>query len=262
MAQTRACHPSVALFHPYYGMDYSDEELDAIRNLRRAGCHAIEDLTHSLFAPRHDDVFACRVGSVRKWFPVPDGEILDTSVEVNEPVMAFHSLYIPQLVAMKLRAKYFESSDINLKALSIQLNKFAEQHARGPLTAYAISGYTLSALAELDVGACSTRRLDNFRTLLVGLADCPSVELSISDMGRVVGAPLYFPLYVDGNREAIQARMAVRSIYAPVLWTPASTDVLIDDTARKIYDRVLAIPCDQRYATKDMKRVVEAIRAL
>ena len=190
------------------------------------------------------------------------GGVLDTPVEVHEPVMTFDSFCIPQLVAMKLWAKYFELGDIDLKALSIQLNKYAEQHARGPLIAHAISGYTLSALAELDVAACSASRLDNFRALLVGLADCPNVEHPIFDMGRVVGVPLYFPLFVDGNREAVQARMAAQSIYAPVIWTPASMDVLIDDTVRKIYDQVLAIPCDQLYTTKDMERVVEVIRAL
>ena len=260
MAKSRDCCPSVAVFHPYYGMDYSASELDAIKALRDEGCLTVEDLTQNLFAPKHEDIFACRVGSIRKWFPVPDGGFLDSPFAVCDPSQENESFYIPQLVAMRLRFKYFETNDTELKDLSIQLNKYAERHAHESIVMHAISDYTLIAMKGLDIDGCIEARRDHFHTLFDGLADCGKVTLPIRDMNRLVGAPLYFPLFVNGDRASFQSQIAERSIYAPVLWRAASEDVVVDDAVRSIYDRILAIPCDQRYSREDMIRVVEAIR--
>lgn len=262
LSQAHRCGPSVVLFHPYYGTDYSIQELDAIKLLKEGGCQTVEDLTQNLFAPKHEEVFTCRVGSIRKWFPIPDGGFLDAPIEVDGCSLPYESFYLPQLVAMKLRAKYFETGDAELKALSIQLNKYAVRHAREPLSAHAVSDYTLAALENVNVEGCIETRLDNFSTLLNGLVDCLNVTLPIRDMRRLAGAPLYFPLYVHGSREAFQSQIAARAVYAPILWVPASGDVLVDDTVRMIYDRILAIPCDQRYSREDMLRVVEAIKTV
>lgn len=260
LAKTRDRRPTIAIFHPFYGMDYSAQELDAIKALCNAGCLAVEDVTQNLFAPLHEDVFACRVGSIRKWFPVPDGGFLDAPFPGPEPIQEHESFYIPQLSAMRLRFKYFETCDFELKDLSIQLNKYAERHAHEAIALHSISKYTLNKLDKLDIDGCIEARVNNFSVLLEGLSDCKKVTLPIRDLRRIDGAPLYFPLFVNGDRASLQSRIAAKSIYAPVLWGPASKDVIVNDTVRLIYERILAIPCDQRYSQEDMLRVVEAIK--
>lgn len=196
--QVRTSHPSVAVFHPYYGMDYSADELAAIRALKDGGCFTVEDVTQSLLAPAHKDAFSYRVGSVRKWLSVPDGAFLDADLDMDEPSEAFDSFYIPQLVAMRLRAKYFETGDYELKDLSIKLNKCAVRHTHEPLSAHAVSDYTRSVLANFNIEGSLAPRWDNFRILLDGLKGCPGVELPINDMQRLAAPPFTFPCMLTG----------------------------------------------------------------
>ena len=75
---------------------------------------------------------------------------------------------------------------------------------------------------------------------------------------EVTTAPLYFTIYVQ-DRPALQRVLAQEAIYAPVIWPVEDERVLIDNDVKYIYDHLLAIPCDQRYDTEDMQRIVTII---
>jgi dTDP-4-amino-4,6-dideoxygalactose transaminase len=71
--------------------------------------------------------------------------------------------------------------------------------------------------------------------------------------------PLGFPVVVP-NRDAIRHELFAQNIFPPVHW-PVDPAVPAAFTAsRRLADRIMTIPCDQRYTPRDLERVVACLR--
>ena len=65
-------------------------------------------------------------------------------------------------------------------------------------------------------------------------------------------------MYVD-DRPALQKKLALQHIYAPVLWPVSTKEILINSSIEYMFDHLLAIPCDQRYDEVDMEKIIKVI---
>ena len=68
------------------------------------------------------------------------------------------------------------------------------------------------------------------------------------------------PLLIHNKRSVLQKYLASQKIYATIIWAcPKELRNSISSTAQQIYEEILCIPCDQRYNTFDMQRIIFAI---
>lgn len=253
--------PALVVVHPYFGMDLNKEETAALRRIREKGVMIAVDLTQCIFSRRYLDFVDFYVGSYRKWFPIPDGAFLKVchgSSRLETPLTENAEFVTWQSDAMYLRARYFESGDQYIKAISIRLNKMADRVAEDDIRPHRMSGFSLRLKQLQDDRDIQKRRIDNYALLYDALKPGSGFEFVCGDMAGVTTAPLYFPIYVD-DRKALQRVLAEAAVYAPVLWPVEDDAVLINDDVRYIYDHLLAIPCDQRYDEEDIRRIVEII---
>ncbi len=239
-----AHHPNLIVIHPYFGMDLTRQEQDMLREMHESGCEIILDLTQCLFSTMRLPFIKYYVGSIRKWFAIPDGAFLETSDEMAISCAENNEIVSLQTKAMKLRGEYFQGGDTNVKEESIRLSHEVERLMTRPITPHAMASVSKDILASEDAEIQQRIRIENYKRLYEGLKDADNIEL-IADISRLTTAPLFFPFRV-GNISDMQKKLAKKGIYARLIWEEE--------------DRILTITVDQRYDLSDMDRVIAAIK--
>ncbi len=236
--------PNIIVVHPYFGMDLTKQEQDMLEEMHESGCEIILDLTQCLFSTMRLPFIKYYVGSIRKWFAIPDGAFLETNEEMQMPTIENDEIVALQTKAMKLRGDYFLSADAKVKGESIRLSHEVESLMTRPITPHAMASSSKNLLALENSDIQQKIRIDNYTRLYEGLKDADNIEL-IADISRLTTAPLFFPFRVK-NISEMQKKLAQQSIYARLIWEEE--------------DRILTITVDQRYDLSDMDRVIAAIR--
>lgn len=239
-----AHHPNLIVVHPYFGMDLTKQEQDMLEEMHEDGCEIILDLTQCLFSTMRLPFIKYYVGSIRKWFAIPDGAFLETADEMDISGVGNDEIVSLQTKAMTLRGEYFQTGDTNVKDESIRLSHEVERLMTRPITPHTIASVSKDLLAFEDVDAQQKIRIENYKRLYEGLKDVKDIEL-IADISRLTTAPLFFPFRVD-DISAMQKKLAKKAIYARLIWEKE--------------DRILTITVDQRYNLSDMDRVIAAIK--
>lgn len=259
--EVNAISPALLLVHPYYGMDLSEKEIEAIKLVGSKNIKIVLDITQCIFTSQKLPFVDYCVGSYRKWFPVPDGAFLTSRYDIScfNREKAEHDAFVEkQTDAMYLRNLYFESGEQRIKDISIRLSKSADHIAECSITPHCMSRVSSVLLSKEDKENNIKRRIENFTYLFKNLVGNEKYEPVCNDIKRLTSAPLYFTIYVK-NRRNLQVLLAANKVYAPVIWPVEDSKVLIDENVKYIYDHLLAIPCDQRYSLEDMERVINVI---
>ncbi len=252
---------SLLVVHPYYGLELSEEEVEALQYVSDKGVKIILDLTQCIFSNKTYPFVTYTVGSYRKWFPIPDGGYLLKSKETKgilQPSMENAEFTEREMAAMYLRGQYFGNGEQRTKDISIRLSKVADHIADSNVTPHRISKIAYNLLVAQDLDQNKKSRLNNCKFLFAHINENEKVSKVYQHLEEVTTPPLYFIIYVD-DRAALQRLLAKDAIYAPVIWPVEDERVLINDEVKYIYQHLLAIPCDQRYDLNDMQRVIEII---
>jgi len=252
-------NPSLVIAHPYFGMEFGQEEIKALRQLKSSSTRVLIDNTQCIFSKERLDFVDYYTGSYRKWFSIPDGGFLYAKSPdgINQPEEENKVFVSAQEGAMYLRGEYFCSDNEDLKKLSIQLNKAADYYSEGEVAPHRMSDFSMHRLADENLSLDQSSRLSNYRFLYNKLAHS-TISFVCNDIERVTTAPLYFPIYTQ-KRSELQRLLAAQHIYLPVIWPVGNDEVLINSSVKYIYDHILCIPIDQRYTIEDMGKIVELI---
>ena len=256
-----SCKPSLLIVHPYYGMELSEPEVETLQHISDIGVKIILDLTQCIFSPKAYPFVTYTLGSYRKWFPIPDGGFLMKSKETKDilqPSIENVTFTEREVAAMYLRGQYFGNGEQRTKEISIRFSKEADHIAESNITPHSISKIAYNILISQDIDQNKKERFSNCKYLFTHIKENKKISKVYQTFEEVTTPPLYFIIYVD-DRSALQRLLARDAIYAPVIWPVEDERVLINDEVRYIYNHLLAIPCDQRYDTNDMKRVIDII---
>lgn len=250
--------PSLIVVHPFFGMDLNEDEENTLSLLVAQNIKVVIDLTQCIFTKKEYSYCEYKVGSYRKWFPIPDGAYLKCKEATQGPTLyntEFSDLYS---WAMYLRGLYFDTGDKNLKDISIALSKKAERNVESNISAHKISNISLTLISKEDSEWNVKKRLQNYSILQKSVINRYGITKVSCDENLITTAPLYFTVYAE-NRKELQRILAKNSVYAPILWPVEDRRVLVSSEVEYIYDHILAIPCDQRYSEKDMEKIANII---
>jgi dTDP-4-amino-4,6-dideoxygalactose transaminase len=118
------------------------------------------------------------------------------------------------------------------------------------------SEYTLR---HADLNGISRKRRENYLAVIEGLHDDLNGITVIFPQLPENTVPSHFVIYAE-QRDALQSYLLENQIRSTVYW-PVGPEINLSghETARYIYEHILAIPCDQRYSPSDMRRVSDAL---
>ncbi len=271
--------PGMLFIHAYYGMDTWKGLRKQLKEYQKDGLVLMEDVTQSyyLHIDNHADYI---VGSIRKWYAVPDGGFLTSDRTLCREAVEYKESFSKRRLAMLTgKWRYLEEKQ-NRKGLDamekqrwvenvlprlvkekeeyLALNRQLEDeldHFEGITGLSGVSANMLEVLSETEA---EKRRNANYHILKNGLRNKKSLTLVFLEEDEE-SAPLYMPVYMK-DRDTLQKYLRDRDIYVPVLWPVGmeNADVLTEDE-QYIFTHLAAIPMDQRYGEEEMERITESI---
>ncbi|MEN1762024.1 hypothetical protein [Anoxynatronum sibiricum] len=248
----------------YFGFPTNRELRDTIAKLRANSVIIIEDVTHTLFSKHEnyiDNDFV--VGSLRKWTGIPSGGFLASSETVNmnlpDPPSDLVNLRISSL---QQKFEYIKTRNKSLKDGYLEGFRSAEELLDKDVNSYRIDEISEMIIKDLDTKELEKIRRLNYKFLLSHLKEIRGVEVIFKGLNNGV-TPLFFPIYVNNNRNRLKSYLISKEIYCPVHWPiPCQLEGHMDNRIKNIYDSILSIPCDQRYGIDDMKRIIDVLKEL
>ncbi|MDD6357389.1 MAG: hypothetical protein PUG15_04760 [Bacteroidales bacterium] len=250
--------PAIVLAHPYYGQDFNAEEIECLQ-IAKEKYHStlIVDVTQCYYSKQRLAFVDYYVGSLYKWFPIVDGGFVESKFALPAPKEEYVSYVSLQQEAMYLRSIYLGSEDDYIKTISRRINKDAVAISNGVLSCHKMSDISQKLMSQIEESEAERQRLENYSYIAEYTKWRDGIRMVINK-NKVTSAPLYFPIYCE-NSGKMQRVLADSHIYAPLLWSLYSEQMLVNNDVKWIYEHILALPIDQRYNEEDMKRIVETI---
>jgi dTDP-4-amino-4,6-dideoxygalactose transaminase len=249
--------PGIVFLNAYFGFDTLANLRPLYRWLREQGIIVIEDITHALFSTFPKTGADYYIASLRKWFALPDGGVaISTEKSLHAGKLQIHEELVQvNLKAIAMKNEYTGSLDGKLKTEYRKLFYSTEAMLNDDCGVYAMSSVAHGILAKTDFHTLASVRRENFKYLLSRIEKSPLLTPVFGNLPEGI-VPLYFPVYVPGDRDKLRAFLAEAEIYAPVHWEiPNKCLNQLTDSTSCIYSNILSIPCDQRYSCTDFNRI-------
>lgn len=263
--------PGMLFIHAYYGVDTWSELRPMLRDYQKSGLVVMEDVTQSYYLQINAEADYI-VGSLRKWYAVPDGGFVAANRILHSEYMEADNFVSDNRLQMQIQKwKYLNeryslvnSEKVCLERLQevkenyLAVNRKMEAYLDEEENIPHLSGVSQKILCKIEETECKKRRNENYRILLEGLENKKSLRLVFP--AYVEGAaPLYLPVYME-NRDSLQQYLREHDIYVPVLWPIGKENQdYIHEDEQFIFEHIAAIPMDQRYGKEEMKRIIDVI---
>lgn len=259
--------PGLILIHPYFGTDTCRELRVHLEALRKSGVMVMEDVTQSYYLEEAGNEADFIVGSLRKWYAVPDGGFVVSDLPLVRDCLKEGEDYARERLTpltdkwMYLHADTsFGETEAERRARKnayLERNRALEEALDHYAALRRMSRISASILSKTDEEAAAQKRRDNYAYLYEKTDGMRRLRPILQREGGE--APLYFPIYAK-ERENLQNFLRERDIYAPVLWPLGEEmrDALAGDE-EYIYRHMLALPIDQRYGLKEMAKIGRAL---
>ena len=264
-------NPGLIFIHPYYGADTFRDLRAQLSVFRKSGILVMEDVTQSYYLEAAGQEADFVVGSLRKWYPIPDGGFVVSDLPLAGDVLRDGEAYAEERLAPLVQKwEYLQgaeaaagSSDAEERRQQKELFRHKDRSLEEALDRYEgvrrMSGVSAAILSETDEEAARNKRAENQSFLYEKMIGMKRLRPVLVMQG--VEAPLYLPVYAK-EREDLQRFLAENDIYAPVLW-PVSEDApdFFEGDEDYIYEHLLALPIDQRYGIREMERIAQVLSA-
>ena len=230
----------------YYG--FCNYDADFVRECKKRGIVIFEDVTHSLLSEDgYDPLIDYAAGSFRKWMGVPCGGF---AIKKHGRFVCETLPPHPEHLSLRIRTINEPGNDLFWEG---------EMLLRRVFDAYASDQPSEYTLRHADLNEISRVRRENYLAILNGLRkNLHGISVIFPELTENA-VPSHFVIYAE-QRDALQAYLLEKKIRSTVYW-PVGPEINLDghDTARYIYEHILAIPCDQRFGPADMERISDAL---
>lgn len=180
--------------------------------------------------------------SPRKFFGVPDGGLLATTLAVSGPQSSDQESLVRAASGLTRLARTAEAGYAAYQEAERSLENCA------PLK---MSQLSRRILHSVDVEAARVQRNANFAYLHQQLASRNALLL---DPGSIDG-PLCYPFLTSDT--ALRAHLIHERIFVPTYWPEVKLRVSETSHEFNWLQNLLPLPCDQRYGPDDMQKIAE-----
>lgn len=252
----------------FFNVKEPESTREFLRNLKNEKI-VIEDRTHTFFNDEKG-LGHFQLASLKKWMGIPSGAAIKAEengdrVKLEKLLAPFSSypLIGKRLYGSVLKERFLQGAgDDSLK--EIYLNLFEE--TKEAVIKQVIPLERIDPLSEIifeayDVEEMKKKRRENYNFLYESLSTVFGTDNVVSGRLKPSDTPLGFVIYAE-QREGLKKELVKNKIYPPVHWPVAKVIRKLDmENPSIIANKILTIPCDQRYSEKDMKRIIDVITA-
>lgn len=255
-------HDSVVLYVNYFGFPVSATAQGLAQQQHDRGAVTILDMTHSLFniAPDEMPYSNYTVASLRKWIGLPDGGLIwkrgsrfSIPLDVDSTDGGFGRA---RLVAGLMKGLYCDGI-LSQKDGYRALFGMAEDIADGCTAAVPMSRVSRTMWGQLDAASIVCARRANYAVLASGMSRLRCLHLLEEALPQGV-CPLGCPV-VSPYRDDLRIFLTSHSVYCPIHWQLPDEVKTGFPVSQSLSATILTLPCDQRYTTRDMDRVVSLL---
>ena len=230
----------------YFGIEPSNEFMNFVKN--NIDIHWIQDATHNLNPRRYWGDFT--VFSPRKLFGVLDGGIL---IQNNiEKYFKFPTLKNKQISKIINFAPVFRRVDTLDLGMKTWFRMYQNGENRISSEPQDILNITKWQLKRIDMNRLIIARRRNFNVLDTALNSMKVQELVFDENAT----PFGYPIYIE-DRDEVQRKLSLLGVYAAVHWRTSSS--LKTKRQESHHNLQLTLPCDHRYNSHDMLRIIKII---
>jgi hypothetical protein len=182
--------------------------------------------------------------SPRKFFGVPDGGMLSTQLKIRNDFVQDESSYDRTTHLLKRACFTPEKgyADYQMAESSLQ-----SCQPKG------MSVFTDHLLKTIDYATVKKKRNSNFWNLHEALASVNKIQMD----SAYVDGPMVYPFLTDNV--SLKSELIQRRIYIPTYWPEVGRRSNLGVFENKLLTGLNALPCDQRYTTNEMDKVVRLI---
>ena len=255
ISQVQQVRPNIVIVHSYFGFNTI---IKCLRAFLPPSTILIEDITQrflSSFQLIDADYY---VGSIRKWFPIPDGGFYSGKTEIQTLKYEDGFFIDLELKALLSKGQYMQG-EIRDKSTFRKSFSLAREVLDKGERLFAMSKLSKQIYNSIDISNWKSKRQDNGRFLIDKLKAFDFFDL-IFDQIDLESVPFLIPVLVRDKRKDFQTFLARNDIYATVIWTcPELIKDQLTPVGQYIYDHILCFHCDQRYDLDDMQRIIDVI---
>ncbi len=226
----------------YFGVCSAQEE-KLLKRFRAS--QLIFDHSQAFFSSPRDCL--ATIYSPRKFFGVPDGGFLLTSLPLNEPEEIDTNSLGRCVHLLKRLNNTLEEGFQDFKDAEETFSDMRPQR---------LSTLTDRLMLSIDYEACKKQRNINFYFLHDHLKHLNELNLDKS----LVDGPMCYPFMI--NDSTIREHLLSNHIFIPTYWPEVFSRTEPGSYDRQLLDKCLALPCDQRYRQEDMFRIIECIQGI
>ncbi len=277
--------PGLLFIHAYYGVDTWKPMRSLLKEWKNHGICIMEDVTQSYYLEGAGEEADYVVGSLRKWYPLPDGGFVASKEPLAEEMAVSEKEFTEKRIGLlteKWSYLYGKNGEKEKKAMKesyLKKNREMEEWLDNHRGIGALSVESAGILAAVDEAGCRIKRSGNYYYLSERMKGkkqfwpiLPEKEaVKGKELGRTGGeelkkgedgagtAPLYLAVYaLDRNR--LQRFLTEHNIYAPVLWPVGKeNEGCLTEDEKYIFGHMLALPMDQRYGRKEMEHMADIL---
>ena len=242
----------------YFGADlYANGKLERLKRCFPKSFF-VEDRTQDFLLEKETaSCIDATVVSVRKWFALPDGGMLigKKFTQMGQIDSTFCKL---REDALKRKDEYLESGQETSKVQYRKELAEATERLDKEAVPAAMSEKSRQILYRMRLDSMFEDRKKNLFALqqaLQPLEQDGKIEFLPFDTSR---STLYFPILCE-RRDFIQAELAKRNIYCPVIWPLPNGAKDVCTRSERTAKRILCLPCDHRYLPEEMEQIAKEI---
>lgn len=243
------------LYINYFGKEILNyEQLRELKQMTN-DFYIIKDSTQDYFENNVSiyEIIDFEVCSLRKWLPIMDGAVLHIfNYEIEKcgnPIIKDESWALERKEAMKLKELYSRSGDSDIKVQYRKIYATLNEELYSDKRIIEMSTESFEIYNSYDINLMKKVRQENAFVLHNELSVKANSSLYVS--GK---CSLYYPVLVE-DRDVFQKKLAQQGVFCPVIWPLPQNAINSSKIAKNISDRILAIPCDQRYNQEDMRNI-------
>jgi hypothetical protein len=203
----------------------------------------IFDHSQAFFAPPLNCL--ATLYSPRKFFGLSDGGLLVTKLSMHTPVEIDITSAERTTHLIKRLALSPESGYADYQTAEKSLEDFSPKQ---------MSHLTETILASIDTNQVREIRNSNFRELHQHLKHLNRLNIDLA----TIDGPLCYPLLLD----SIDCRPTLLShrIFVATYWPDVMSRTKDSSVEQKLVKSLLPLPCDQRYSSHDMQKIINIIQ--
>jgi len=225
------------LYINYFGL-CSDVQNNLLKTFNQK--QIIFDHSQAFFIPPKDCL--ATLYSPRKFFGIPDGGLLITSLPIKEPSIVDNNSINRSIHLLKRLSGEPEDGYTHYHHSEESLND---------ITPRKMSLLTERLLSSIDYKKIKARRESNFQYLHSQLDTINLIKMP----SELIIGPMLYPFLYSRNTNKLKNELLKERFFSATYWPECERRVHKNSTEYKMIKNMLPLPCDQRYNQGDMKRI-------